>query len=223
MIERNLLLNTEGIDINGTGYTVSFNAVAVTNDKECFVITGANGLVSHNIGVSCEGWLDLDDAADTTVLGNLFQGVPDDDEAIEAGDVPEANVDEPGNARTIIKNNIVRLISDHGVEFGASDGLFEGNLVEHAGNDSSEAGLQLRGNNNQVLYNLIRFSSQRGILIESFGDATLGEVPSTGNLIRGNLLTRNHTSGIHLPSGFNFGSGPICRPTTPRSTPTSSR
>jgi hypothetical protein len=33
--------------------------------------------------------------------------------------VPKENVDEPGNLETIIKNNIVRLISDHGMEFGA--------------------------------------------------------------------------------------------------------
>jgi len=210
VVEDNLLLNTEGIEVEGSGYTVSFNAVAVTNDDECFDLDGPNGLVSHNIGVSCDGALALDNGLNTTVLGNLFRGVPDDDEGIEALDVPESNVDEPGNLETIIKNNIVRLISDNGVEFGASDGLFEGNLIEYAGNDSSEAGLQLRGNNNEVLYNLIRFSSQRGILIESFFDATLEqELPSSGNLIQGNLLTRNHTSGIHFPPGFDFGGGPV--------------
>ena len=54
MIERNLLLNTDGIEVVGAGYKVSFNAVAVTNDDECFRLSGANGLVSHNVGVSCE-------------------------------------------------------------------------------------------------------------------------------------------------------------------------
>jgi hypothetical protein len=53
-----------------------------------------------------------------------------------------------------------------------------------------------------VLYNLIRFSSQRGIVIERYFDATLDQdAPSSGNQVRGNLLTRNHTSGIHLPEG----------------------
>jgi hypothetical protein len=54
VVERNLLLNTEGIEVEGSGYTVSFNAVAVTIDDECFSLSGRLGLVSHNIGVSCD-------------------------------------------------------------------------------------------------------------------------------------------------------------------------
>ena len=106
--------------------------------------------------------------------------------------------------RTVLKNNIIRLATDDGIELGASQALIEGNLIERtASADFEEAGLDLSGNDNQILYNLIRFSSRSAITINGFFDAEDEFVPGTGNLIQGNLLTRNHTSGIHLPAGVD--------------------
>ena len=43
VIERNLLLNAEGIFVDGDGYEVAFNAVAVTTDSRCFAVAGQRG------------------------------------------------------------------------------------------------------------------------------------------------------------------------------------
>ena len=172
---------------------MSFNAVAVTVDEPCFRTSGANGLISHNVGTTCDrSALELREAAGTTVLGNLFRGISGGDATgIDADDVPAGDPDQPGNLGTIVKNNIIRLVKATGVAFGASDGVFEGNLIEHAGQVGSDESLVIEGDDNQVLHNLIRFGAQSGIRIDS----------SSGTLVQGNLLTRNHTSGIHLVPG----------------------
>ena len=123
VMEQNLLLNTEGLEADGDGFQVSFNAASITTDDDCFDIFGANGVFSYNIGLDCDNALEIGDAVDTIVLGNLFQGLADDDRAIRANDVPESNTaPDQGNLRTIIKNNIIRLVAGDGVVFGASDG-----------------------------------------------------------------------------------------------------
>ena len=117
--------------------------------------------------------------------------------------MPEGELDEPGNLGTIIKNNIVRLITDHGRGVRRQRGGVRGQPRRARRRATlTRPASCFRGNDNQVLYNLIRFSSQRGIVLERYFDATLDQdVPSSGNLIQGNLLTRNHTSGIHLAAG----------------------
>jgi hypothetical protein len=207
VIERNLLLNVEGIEATGDGYAVSFNVVAGTAGDGCLEVEGPNGLVSYNVTTDCSGGgLELADAVDTTAIGNLIDGLPDEPQGIEADDVPEGSddPDDPGNLRTVIKHNIVRLISADGIALGATQALVEGNVVERVGSDRNEVGVHVTGLDNQVLYNLIRSSGYAAILVEGpiFVQATAEDVPSSGNEIRGNLLTRNHTSGIVFGTGF---------------------
>jgi hypothetical protein len=207
VIERNLLLNAIGIEATGDGYVVSFNAVAGTDSDGCIEVEGPNGLVSYNIGTECtQAGLELNDGVDTTAIGNLFDGLPDEAEGIDADDPPEGSDDpaDPGNLRTVIKHNFVRLTSGDGILLGADEALVEGNVVDRTGNDPGEAGLRIRGLDNQALYNLIRSSAYAAIHLEGpvFVEATDEEVPSSGSVIRGNLLTRNHTSGILLDTGF---------------------
>jgi hypothetical protein len=216
VVERNLLLNAEGMVLGGDRYQVSRNAIAVPTDFECISVEGADGLVSANVRLSCDGALVLFNAVDTTVIGNLFQGTSGGDDGIQGFGVPGFVDDGPGNLRTIVRNNIVRLTSDDGIELEASEALIEGNLIERtAGSDVDEAGLNVAGNDNQILHNLIRFSSRSAITLNGFFvfSEEEGDVftPSTGNLMQGNLLTRNHTAGIHLPAGEDFGAGPVPR------------
>ena len=193
VVEHNLALNANGIDVRGDDHQVSLNAAAVSSAAGCFLSGGENGTVSYNVALDCDGALDVSAAANGTVLGNLFQGTADEHNGITAS--------APGNLT--VDNNIVRLTGDDGVEMEVRDGRFVGNLVERIGHDPSEAGLKLRGSNNDVLHNLIRFSSRPRSRSSS------SKAASSGNLIQGNLLTRNHTSGVHLPPGDDFGSGPL--------------
>ncbi len=194
VVEHNLALNANGIEVRGDDHQVSFNAAAASGFAGCFLGGGENGTVSSNVALDCDGALDVFDAANGSVLGNLFQGTADEHDGI--------NASAPGNLT--VENNIVRLTGDDGVQMNVNDGRFVGNLVERIGHDGSESGLKLAGSDNDVLHNLIRFSSQRAITIQNFDDTS-----SSGNLIQGNLLTRNHSSGVHLPPGFDFGGGPF--------------
>ncbi len=129
-----------------------------------------------------------------TSLGGIFSfGIP------ENSDDPEF----PGNLRTVVRHNIIRLTSGSGMDIGASQALIEGNLVDRAGNDPGEAGIVIEGNGNQVLHNLVRNSGFSAIHVHGpFFDVSQDEdVPSSGNLIQGNVLTRNHTAGVLFEPG----------------------
>ncbi len=143
------------------------------------------------------------------MTGNLFQGTFDGDNGMFNF------VGIPGtNLRAAVKHNIVRLTSGDGIGLLTNDGVIEGNLIERTGTDEVAAGgLRVFGSDNQILHNLIRFSSRSAITVGGFfgGD---GFVPASGNLIQGNLLTRNHTSGVHLQAGSEFIGGPQVLDTT---------
>ncbi len=205
VIERNLLLNALGIEVVGAGHVVSFNAVASTAGEGCVDVEGPNGLISYNVGINCNDGLVLDDAVDTTAIGNLIHGMSD--RGIDADDIPEESDDpaDPGNLRTIIKHNFVRLTLLHGIALGASQAQAEGNVVDRTGNEidnNVNAGLFLVGIGNQVHHNLIRSSGFAGIKLNGPIDTSGGLIPSSGNVIEANLLTRNHTAGILLDEGF---------------------
>jgi hypothetical protein len=53
-----------------------------------------------------------------------------------------------------------------------------------------------------VHHNLIRSSGFAGIKLNGPIDTSGGLIPSSGNVIEANLLTRNHTAGILLDEGF---------------------
>ena len=199
------MLNALGIQVTGDGYVVSLNAVATTENEACVDVEGPNGLVGYNVGINCNDGVVLNDAVDTTAIGNLLHGISD--RGIDAEDIPEESDDpaDPGNLRTIIKHNFVRLALLHGIALGASQAQAEGNVVDRTGNDISNtvsAGLYVIGIGNQVHHNLIRSSGFAGIKLNGPIDTSGGLIPSSGNVIEANLLTRNHTAGILLEEGF---------------------
>jgi len=192
IVRHNLILNAEGIDVDGDNYLVAANAVSNSAGDDCVDVTGANGVVKHNIGAACDGGLDLNDAAGTVAKGNLFVGMPDDEEGID-----EYTNDMTATPGVSILYNIVAMASDDGVSVHSSNSTVKGNFVERTGNDSSEAGVRLMGNNNEVVANFIRKSSWFGIRVESHYDNT-GAAASDGNNLYCNVIDDAVRGGITL-------------------------
>jgi hypothetical protein len=195
-ITSNLLINTEGIAIKGKNYTVKNNALSVTTDDECIDVTGGEGVIAYNVGIACDGGLELDEGSYTKIIGNFFIAIPDDDDGLDVKTSIDNDSNDMGNRFIDIKYNILSDISDDGIDFYGANSTIEGNLIQQTSNDSSEAGIRVRGSNNIVENNLVRNNSNSGIRIEA-NDSDDGDVFVTdGNLIKGNHIYNNHSAGI---------------------------
>ncbi len=183
IVRHNLLLNTEGIDVDGDNYLVAANAASVTTDDECFDLDGANGVAKHNIGVTCDSGMYLNDFDGAVVKGNLLVGAADDDEGIYASG---------GGDDLSLLYNIIALTSDDGIAGSMSSGTIKGNFVERAGNDSSEPGLKVNGDDNTIVANFMRKNSWYGM-----------DVDGDGNDVYCNVLDGNHRAGIVLRHGYS--------------------
>lgn len=194
-VEENLLITTDGIDVEGARGVVTRNAMAGTNDYKCIEIDGPDGVISYNILLNCEGAISGRSANDTLVEANLILGQNRSREMIRIG-----MADSQPSRRTIIRHNILRLGTDSGIYLQTSGATVEGNLVESTGNNINDAGIEIFGNNNLITGNLIRNTSWAGIRIRGqtyFLDE--GFPPgSSDNQIRNNRILGNGTGGVVL-------------------------
>ena len=203
VLEENILVNTDGIEVKGDDYRISRNAIAGTNDYECFDVLGADGIISNNLLLDCEGAISAGGSDDLLVQGNLVLGSKRSREMIRFG---RSNGQVALGAT--IRHNVLRLGPESGMDLEVTGAIVEGNLVESTGNRSYQAGIEVKGSNNILRGNLLRTNSYSGIHIRvNDGDfVEAGLTPgSWNNEIRDNYALGNGTSGIVLGVGEDVG------------------
>ncbi len=202
-VEKNTLLNTDGIEIKGNRATVKSNTVRVTTDRECIDGEGDDALITKNhLGPNDDDGIEWD-GNNAEITYNKINGCEDaginyagENANISHNNITDINDDDAGifaeGNNLKITNNYISNTSNEGIDCIGDSNTISKNTVKLAGNDSdSEPGIEIEGNDNIITYNITRLNSFAGIVNESGSD----------NEYIGNISKNNGTSGIRIEDG----------------------
>lgn len=192
--EWNLASNSEGLaDLAGNDHVVRFNAVDLTTDHACIDVDGDRALISGNYLTRCENGVTIE-GNDGVVADNVIENGNENGIQVVGGDV---------STGWTISGNEIRAISKNGVLGRQLDASFIlNNRIEEVGTATpSLAGISLIEDSdlNLVESNWVRGGGKSGIRIGRGvqGDETFMDE----NVVRGNLVELNLTSGVAVDSG----------------------
>jgi parallel beta-helix repeat protein len=185
LLHRNILVGADGIEIDGDRATVTENEIRNTDDNECIDFTGISldAVVTHNLLEECDGDAISNDAGgnNATISHNIIRNLPDDADGI----------DWDGNNVTIY-GNMITSGDDNGIRFNGDDSTIDGNFIEQiSGDDNSDAGIAVTGEDNLITHNTTRLNGYAGIL-NTNGDR---------NTYRENVSEKNGRAGIRIQDG----------------------
>ncbi len=192
------------LEITGDRAVVRNSSCHVSEDNDCFSISGHKAEVVNNRADSCDGhafdvdgdnWLvqrnrgnatdsdtfelDCTDCSSARASQNVAEDLGDDDSGFEY----------EGNGGTIEANR-AEDIADQGVDISGDDNIVRRNQVKRIGGDSGEECFEIGGNNNTVERNVANICHGHGYVV--FGD---------GNTLTSNRALESRESGFHVSSG----------------------